>query len=72
MPTYKIAAIVLIALGALALVYGGFSYTQQTHTAEIGTLSLSVDETGYVNVPVWVGIAGIAIGAALLLMPRRG
>lgn len=71
MPTHKIAAIVLIVLGTLGLVYGGFSYTQETHTAEIGTLSLSVDETGYVNVPIWLGIAGIVIGAALLLMPRR-
>ncbi len=71
MPTYKIVAIALIALGALGLVYGGFNYTKETHTAEIGSLTLSVDEQEYVNVPIWVGIAGIVIGAALLVMPKK-
>lgn len=71
MPTYKIAAIVLIALGALGLIYGGFNYTKETHTAEIGSLSLSVDEQEYVNVPIWVGIAGIVIGAAMLVLPKK-
>ena len=71
MPTYKIAAIALIALGALGLIYGGFNYTKATHRTEIGPLTLSVDETEYVSVPLWTGIAGIVIGAALLLVPRR-
>lgn len=71
MPAYKITALVLIALGALGLVYGGFNYTRETHTAEIGALSLSVDEQRHVDVPVWLGIAGIVIGAALLVVPRR-
>jgi TRAP-type C4-dicarboxylate transport system permease small subunit len=71
MPTYKIAAIALIALGALGLIYGGFNYTKATHQIEIGPLTLSVDETEYVSVPLWAGIAGIVIGAALLLVARR-
>ena len=71
MPTYKIVAIVFITLGALGLAYGGFNYTKETHTAEIGSLTLSVDEQEYVNVPIWVGIAGIVVGAALLVLPRK-
>lgn len=71
MPTYKIAAIVFIAAGALGLVYGGFNYTKETHTAEIGSLTLSVDEQEHVNVPIWVGIAGIVLGAAMLVLPRK-
>jgi len=32
----KIAAIVLIVAGILGLVYGGFSYTKNTHEAKLG------------------------------------
>jgi TRAP-type C4-dicarboxylate transport system permease small subunit len=71
MPLHKIAAIVLIAAGTLGLVYGGFNYTKDTHEAELGPLSLSVAENEYVNVPIWVGIAGIVIGAALLVLPKK-
>jgi hypothetical protein len=71
MPLYKIVAIALIAAGTLGLIYGGFSFTRETHEAEVGPLSLSVDEKEYVNVPIWAGIAGIVIGGALLVMPRK-
>jgi hypothetical protein len=71
MPLYKLAAIILIGLGTLGLIYGGFDYTKETHEAELGPLSLVVDEKSYVTVPIWAGIAGIVIGAALLLLPKR-
>lgn len=71
MPIYRAVAILLIIAGTLGLVYGGFNYTRETHEAELGPLSLSVADTEQVNVPVWAGIAGIAIGAALLLLRRQ-
>jgi TRAP-type C4-dicarboxylate transport system permease small subunit len=71
MSLYKIVAIALIVAGTLGLIYGGFNYTKETHEAEIGPLSLSVDETEYVNVPIWAGVAGIVIGALLLVMPKK-
>jgi hypothetical protein len=67
----KIAAIVLIAAGTLGLIYGGFNYTKETHEAELGPLSVSIDERERVNVPIWVGITGIVIGVALLVLPRK-
>ena len=36
----RILGIVLIVAGALALAYGGFTYTKETHKAEIGPLKL--------------------------------
>jgi hypothetical protein len=71
MGTQKIAAIVLIVVGALALGYGGFSYTSQTHTADVGPIHMSVDEKERVNVPVWAGVAAVVIGGLLLLGRRR-
>jgi TRAP-type C4-dicarboxylate transport system permease small subunit len=49
------------------LAYGSFSYTQETHEAEIGTLELSVKDKQTVNVPVWIGLEAIVIGGALLV-----
>lgn len=67
MNTLKLAAIVMIVLGALALVYGGFSYTDR-HTAEIGALKMSVDEKDRVNVPAWAGAGLLAVGVVLLVV----
>ena len=67
----KIAAIVLIAAGILGLVYGGFSYTKDTHEAKLGPLELSVKDRQRINVPVWAGVAGILVGGALLLFSRK-
>lgn len=40
----KIAGIVLITLGALGLVYGGFSYTKETTGVKLGSVELKVQE----------------------------
>ncbi len=67
MDTLKIAAILLIIAGALGLGYGGFSYTKQTHEADVGPLHMSVDEKQHVNVPIWAGVGAIVIGGLLLV-----
>ena len=67
----KIAAVVLVVAGVLGLVYGGFSYTRETHEADIGPIELSVEERETVNIPVWAGVGAIVLGAALLFSSRR-
>ncbi len=67
----KIAAIVLMAAGVLALAFGGFSYTKETHSAKIGSLELSVKDRETVNVPVWAGLGMILIGGVLLVAGGR-
>lgn len=68
MNAIKVAAFALIVAGALGLAYGSFSFTRETHEAQIGPLSLSVQEKETVNVPLWAGIGAIVAGAALLLL----
>jgi multidrug transporter EmrE-like cation transporter len=68
MNAIKMTALALIVAGALGLAYGSFSFTRETHEAQIGPLSLSVQEKETVNVPVWAGIGAIVAGAALLLL----
>jgi len=67
----RIVAIVLIAAGVLGLVYGGFSYTRETHEAKLGPIELEVKEKRTVNIPVWAGVGAIAIGSVQLLLGGR-
>ncbi len=67
MSAKKILGIVLLAAGLLALAYGGFSYTKETHDAKLGPIELSVKEKETVNIPVWLG-AGLVVGGVVLLI----
>lgn len=69
----RIVGAVLLVAGILALIYGGFSYTAETHDAELGPIELEVEDKERVNVPVWVGVIATVGGAGLFLFgrPRR-
>lgn len=71
MDTNKIAAVVLIVLGVLALVYGGFSYTRQTHEADMGPVHMSFDENRHVSIPVWAGVGAVVVGGLLFFIGAR-
>jgi TRAP-type C4-dicarboxylate transport system permease small subunit len=63
----RLVAVLLIVAGALALVYGGFSYTKDTTAVKLGPLELTVKEKETVNVPLWAGIAAVVVGGVLLV-----
>ena len=67
MGALKIMATVLIVAGIVALLYGKFSYTKETHDIKLGPLEMSVAEKQTVNVPVWAGVLAILGGGVLLL-----
>jgi hypothetical protein len=71
MNSLKGVAIVLLVAGALALIYGGFTYTKKTHKAELGPISFAVKEKETVNVPVWAGVAAILAGGVLLFVHTK-
>ncbi len=71
MSRIKMFAIVLIAAGVLALLYGGFTYTKETHDLKIGSLEVSVKDKETVNVPTWCGVGAIAVGIVLLVSGRQ-
>jgi drug/metabolite transporter (DMT)-like permease len=68
MTPIRILGAVLIVAGVLGLAFGGFSYTKETHKAEIGPLKLSLKEKEDVNVPVWAGIAAVVAGLVLVFV----
>ena len=68
---YKMAAVALIVAGGLGLLYGSFSYTRETHRAQIGELELAVKDQQTVNIPAWAGVAAVLAGALMLGLPSR-
>ena len=66
MNAIKVVAFVLIIGGTLGLVYGGFTYTKETHEAKLGPIQLTVKDKETINVPVWAGVGAIVIGGVLL------
>ena len=71
MAPLRVIAMLLIVGGVLALAYGGFTYTEETHEADIGPIELSVKDRERVNVPMWVGVAAVGAGAMLLVAPVK-
>ena len=71
MNAMKILGIVLIASGILALMYGGFTYTKDTHETKIGPITLSVSDKERVNVPIWAGVGAVVIGGLILVFGSK-
>jgi len=72
MKAATIAGIFLIALGAAALVYKGFNYTEEETVLQIGSVKATADVTKTVSIPLWAGIAAIDLGGVLIVVGRRG
>ncbi len=66
MDASKLVALALIVAGVLGLAYGSFTYTKETHNANVGPITLSVKDKETVNVPVWAGVVAILLGGGLL------
>ena len=64
--------IVLVVLGALALVYQGFSYTREKNVIDIGPIHATAETREHIPLPPIVGGLALAAGAILLVMGARG
>jgi hypothetical protein len=62
----KLMGAVLLALGILALAYGGFSYAKETDKVDIGPVHIAVKDNERVNIPLWAGVAVAIVGGVLL------
>ena len=71
MNAVKMLGIVLIVAGGLGLLYGGFTYTKDTHEAKLGPIELSIKDKETVNIPMWAGVGAIVAGAILLFVRKQ-
>jgi TRAP-type C4-dicarboxylate transport system permease small subunit len=67
MPAAKIVGLILVVIGIVSLIWGGFTYTRDRHDVDIGPLQFAVEERETVNIPLWAGIGALVIGGVLLL-----
>lgn len=66
-----IIGIVLIAIGIIALAYGGFSYTTREKVIDAGPLQVSADKEKTVPLPPILGGACLVGGIILVLAGSR-
>ena len=71
MNAVKIAGIVLVLVGLAGLFTGGFSFTKDTTAAKIGPIELTVKEKESVNIPQWLSLGAVALGAVVLVAGFR-
>jgi hypothetical protein len=62
----KIVGVLLIILGVVALVYGGFSYTTTKRAVDMGPIQINRKESHTVPLPPVLGVIAIVGGGALL------
>ena len=67
----KTLGIILIALGLIGLVWGGFSYTTRDKVADIGPIDITRDKTHSVPLPPTLGAIALIGGVVLLTVGRK-
>jgi hypothetical protein len=67
----KVLGFLLVAFGALALIYGGISYNRERSFFDVGPFRATATEQK--NVPLSPIVGGIALlgGIVLLVVPRK-
>lgn len=68
----SIVAVILIAVGVIALSYQGFSYTTREKAVDLGPLQIVTEETHTLPIPPILGGACLVAGIALLLLNQKG
>ena len=64
----RITGIVLIVLGLAGFFTGGFSFTKDTTAAKLGPIQLTVKEKESVNIPQWLSLGAVVLGAVVLVV----
>ncbi len=67
----RLAGIVLVVLGVLALAYGGFSYTKREKIIDIGPIEATAETRESVPLPPILGGAALVGGIVLLVVSAR-
>lgn len=67
----KIAAIILMVLGALGLLYGGIRYTSRDTVLDIGPIHATAEREHTVPIAPIAGAVLLAAGTAVLFASRR-
>jgi hypothetical protein len=67
----KVTGAILLIVGVIALVYGGFRYTTQKKEVEMGPIQINKTEHHTILLPPLLGVACIAAGGVMVLAGGR-
>lgn len=67
----KLLGLILVILGILGLIYGGFTYTRDRKVLDIGALEMHTKERRSLPVSPIAGGVAVLVGAMLILADRR-
>jgi drug/metabolite transporter (DMT)-like permease len=67
----KIAGIILLVVGLVALIYGGFQYTTQKKVVDMGPVQIDKTEHHSVPLPPLLGLGCIVAGGLVLAAGSR-
>lgn len=67
----RILGTLLLVGGLVALLYGHFSYTKESHEAQFGNIRFSITEKQDVAIPTWAALVALAGGVVLLVTARK-
>ena len=63
--------IVLLVIGALALVYGGISYNRDRTVLEMGSVTVTASEHKTIPIPAILGVLVLVGGVTLVMVGKR-
>ena len=67
----KVAGIILIVLGALALVFQGITYTKRRESVSLGPARITAEQKETIPLPPVLGGVALVAGIALLVAGSR-
>jgi len=67
----RMVGVVLIVLGVIGLVYGGFQYTYRDKVADIGPVEVTKEKHERVPIPPIAGIVCLVAGVAIVTTAKR-
>jgi len=68
----KTIGMILIALGLVGLVWGGFTYTTREKVIDIGPIDITRNETHSLPLPPLLGAVAVLGGIVLLVSAKKG
>jgi len=71
MKTLTLLGILLIALGVIALVYQGFTYTTRETVIDLGPIHATAEREKTLPLPPILGIVAVAGGVALMMAGKK-
>ncbi|HXD74794.1 MAG TPA: hypothetical protein VN628_13695 [Vicinamibacterales bacterium] len=67
----RVIGAVLIVLGLVGLLYGGFSYVKRDKIIDIGPIQATKTETKTIPLPPIAGAVALIAGVFLVVAPQR-